>query len=602
MSDFQLKTKFKGYRSKTDKTNIPEGKDEIHLVEGSQNVISTDGERVALRKGYTLDGQANSALTPIRSSFEWDTHRGVQIALRRYDDELEIRYLNSDGDPVWARLKDGLSTTAITQFTTVWDDTEKQDLMLFVDGDSNIYDWSGGIAILASATSNTVTLDTTLTGFSTWAEAGFLTAGTRTIIINGVSATYTNGEGTATLTGVSVDFSAIAAGTLVLQAVRTNSNKPDSNLKNNLIATLDNHVYVGQTTSRVVYMSANDDFKDFTFSSPRLPGEGALFTLDGTLAALIPQEDAMYMGAGKDQWYRTELTLSSDLTKEAINVRRLKTTGQKAPRSQGYTSNDGNRVIFVSNEPTFDQLGRVENIDTPQNKPLSDPIKTDFDSYDFSVDGHTIRYKNNQYIAIPAESLVLIYNFEKAYWESPQILPVRRFAVINGELYGHSSEVPETYKLFTGTNDNTNPIDAHAVFSYQSYGEREKKKTFDEWYTEGYIAANTILKLTKRYDYEGFTTDKEFDIDGSDGTIIFGSSNQGSLGKNSLGKKSLGGRGETVDEDLPPKFRVIKETDPVDFYEEQTEYSTNGIDLQWEILVTGGNVKISTNSNNEIKQ
>jgi hypothetical protein len=316
----------------------------------------------------------------------------------------------------------------------------------------------------------------------------------------------------------------------------------------------------------------------------------------------VPQEDSMYMTAGKDFWYQTLFTLSSDLQSEALNVTRLKTGVQQAAQSQALITKNKNDVVFITNEPTVTTLGRLELIEKPQIKNISDPIKLDMDSYDFTG-GSTIYFQDNQYIAVPRNGVVRIFNISKGWWEAPQILPISRFAIIDGELYGHSSVVAETYKLFTGTNDNGAPIAAQANFSYQQFGDRANLKTLTEFYSEGYISPNTRLNLALVYDYHGASATKNFVIDGNDRSIIFDTSSDGSLGKQSLGKKSLAGRGDTISTLLPPKYRVRKVTPEIpDFYELQVQYSSNGSDLHWELLAWGPNAQMSTSVGENINQ
>lgn len=591
---FQLVTQFSGYQHKRDVTNMAPGV----LVVGSQNVLSTDGDRIASRKGYTLTGAANASLYPIVSSYEWMTHRGTELALRSWNDRIEFLY-----GTTWYTLATGFTSVAFN-WAEFWDTTEVQDLLLFVNGTSNIYSWSGAYATFASATAATVTLQ----GTTTWAESGFLVAGTRQIIIGGVTATYTGGEGTTTLTGVSVDFSATAVGTLIYQAMRTQANSAitstnvnfPATFKNDLIAVLTNQVYIGSLTSRAVYISKVNSFSDFSRSAPRAPAEGENITLDATTTGFVVQEEAMYMSAGLDQWYLTVFTPSADLTKESLSVKRLKTSSQQAARSQAAIAKIKNEIVFISKEPTLDTLGRVEQITTPQTKPLSDPIKTDFDSYNFT-NVHLRFHKSFLYIALPGEGLVLIRNLEKGFWEAPQTLPISRFSVISGELYGHSSQVPETYKMFTGYNDNGNSIRSIAAFSYQNFGDRVKQKSFTEFYTEGYIDGNTEITLQLNYDYGGFTQIAEDTISGQNSAILFQPSSEDySLGAQSLGSASLGGGGGEVEE-LPPKFREIHTIVRQDYFEEQTVYISDGVDQRWELLAFGPSVSASAADSVSIK-
>lgn len=599
--DFKLVTGYKGYQTKQDATNT----DERYLISGSQNVLVNDDEKVETRDGYTLFGVSASALTPIISSFEWQSHRAVEHALRSYDDELEVYVGTVEGTASnsWEKLEDGWTAVDFV-FTTWWSNAEAQDLLLFVNGTANIYEWSGGTTRYTSATTNTITK----TGSGTWAAAGFLTAGTREVRIKDSGGTwrtfaYTGGETTTTLTGVSPDPTAFTftANALVLQEVRANANKPASGFLNDTISNLNNYVYVGSNTSREVYVSKNTDFTTYTFSSPRVPGEGALLTLDNTTTGFAPQEDVMYISAGKDDWYEVRFTLEqgSSTVRENMSVKKLKTAPQQSAKSQDLIGKIKNAVVFVSNEPTLDELGRVENINTPEQKPLSESIKPDFDTLDFT-NGHIRYWKNQVFIALPAEGLVYIYDLDQQFWQPPQVLPVRRLAIIGGELYGHSSAVPETYKLFSGENDNENPIVFRAVFAYRNFASRDRIKNFDEYFTEGYIKTNTEITLNIKYDYRGATSEQEYTIEGDDDSILFAPNIDNSLGKESLGKEPLGSTTEESD-DLA-KFRVIHTSRPVDFYEVLIEYSSDSQDGKFQILSHGPNARLATTDNFSIKK
>lgn len=616
MSKFSLISQFLGFQQKADITNMPPGV----LVEGSQNVVINEGDKVAARKGYTLDGDANAALTGIEASYDWQRHAGDERHLRSYDDELEYRYVDSSGTVTWRRLADSFTSVAFN-FAEWWDNSELIDRLLFVNGTSNIYDWSGGIATFASATVNTITKE----GTTTWAEEGFYTAGTRRVIIDGIAYTYTGGEGTTTLTGVTPDPTAggHTVGDVIHQQIRTTANSAMTGIpaafENDLIGVIYNYVYVGSFISREIYVSQDTSFTNYSFSSPRAPGEGALLTLDSTTNALVPQEDSMYISAGTSDWYNSILELSADQATEALFVKKLKTTPLGAAQSQALVGKIKNNIVFLSQEPTIDTLGPIELIQNPQQTNMSDPIKTLVEALDFSG-GSIFYFRENVYISAPNEGVVLIYNmssrsvsdvpqsggvgpgtFQK-FWEAPQILPIGRFAIIDGALYGHSSQVPETYKLFEGFNDNGNPINSIAAFSYQNFGDRVGLKNFVEFYGEGYITSNTTLALKLRYDYKGAYGTYNTTIDGADTQVVIDTTGDGSLGTQSLGTFNLAGRGLTISDALPPKFKVIKTMPKKDFREMQVEFSSNDVDQRWELLSFGPAAQQSTAQNASISQ
>lgn len=586
MKNFELVKDFEGYINKKDETNTSEK----FLVAGSQNVIINDGEKVASRKGYSLLGAAASGTTPVESAFTWNTSTGTEIMLRGYDDELEVYTTDL---AAWTRLLDGW-TSADFDFTTWWDATEAIDVLLFVAKDANIYEWSGGIAEISATTSSTITK----TGSTTWAQERFYTAGTRELVINGTTYAYTGGHGTTTLTGVTPDPTGEANGSVVLQKPRTNTDKPASGLTNDVIETLNNQIYVGDLTSREVYVSKDDDFTDFTFSATRLPGEGALFTFDGVLVGMVPQEDSMYFTTGKDGWFKTKFTLSDDITKEELTIEKLKSAPQGAAQAHSLIGKIKNDAVFISNEPTLDTLGRIENINTPQSRPLSDSIKTDFDTTDFT-NGHVMFWKNKIYIAAPVDTKVFIYDVENGFWNPPQILPVRRFSIFGGDLYGHSSVSNETYKLFDTTEDNGAPIEFVAKFAYRNFGDRANLKNFDEYYTEIYLNSSTDITLQLDYDYRAANGSQEFLISGGDADKKFDAFDDASIGKKSIGKAGLGSTTESGSN--LSKYRHYAVTRPTDFFEVQTIYKTEIPGVEFEILSHGPNVRAAGKQDNKLR-
>ncbi len=601
---FSLVSEFRGYRHKEDKTNLAPG----YLVEGSQNVLTTTGgDKVTIRKGFTLDGQEDMTIAPILSSFDWLSHTGEERNLRAGNLILSFRYVANAGDKYltntftagqvfWIPIFELDSNNV--NFTDYWDTTNLISSILFVQGQPAVYQWTGGVTTLLSATSNTITK----TGTKTWAEEGFSPVGS--VTINGTDYAYTAGTDTDTLTGTD-DASGEPANSVIFETVITTASSSITALPNNyvidLIEVRKNQVYYGSFADRSVYVSKENDYTSVAFTSPvRIVGEGGLLTLDAAPIGFINQEDAMYITAGKNWWYQTLFQLSADNAAESLTINPLKTSEQQASQSQGLISKIKNSVIFISGEPTLDELGRVTGvINTPISSNISDPIKLDFDSYDFTY-GHMFYFQNFIYLSVPVEGLVRIFNIAKGYWEAPLILPISRFAVINGELYGHSYQTPQTFKLFTGYNDNGNPIEAKAIFSYNQYGKRAETKFFNEFYYEGYIQQNTLLNIGIKYEIDGCSSIQTYTVNGADTQVVCIPPTDASLGKVPLGKNPLGGSLDAVNN--LPKMRGIKTFPRLDFYEVQFSFSSIGIDYAWEILAFGPLVTESPSNNNNIKQ
>lgn len=609
MAGYQLRSKFElGYRNKEDISNLPP---EV-LVVGSQNVLTNAAEQVGIRQGYMLDGAAGDQNDyGIDSAYDFESQSGVRN-LAKWGTNLQVRYANPVSAVIsWITIQANLIALNKARFTSFYDfNTEKKEQCLYVNGDGNVNEWSGGVGSFASA----IPTEITLSGPLTISQLGFYENAANSakfvVTINSIDYTYTGVSGN-TFTGVSPAPAGIAVGDAVIQkpvavAAASVASLP-SGFIFDLISTVKNQVYYGDLALNTIYLSKVNNYKDVTFASPRLPGEGALITLDAPPVGFKPQSSqggtspsVMYVAAGSNQWYAMSFTLSADLTNESLEIQRLKTTALQGAQSQELISDFKNTIAFVSNEPQLNEFGIQANyFAEPQMTNISDPIKYDMDAYDFT-DG-AVDYDNYfLYVLIPANSVVRMYNLAKKYWEAPQILPVSRFYRVDGQLYGHSSITNEHYQMFTGTSDNGNPISAVAAFPYVStvpkIAESDDLKSFDRIYTEGYIAGNTELTLTINYDFGGFSGTYEVAIEGAGPSpIIFNKVTDGSLGQSSLGSQPIGTILNLGNQPDNPKFRVINTMPKVDHFESQIVYSSNAIDQQWTLLRFGPLVQQSIN-------
>ena len=378
----------------------------------------------------------------------------------------------------------------------------------------------------------------------------------------------------------------------------------------NLISTMNNQVFVGSTTSSVMWLSKVNSYIDYTSSTPRQDGEGGSLILDQNLVAFNVQgaqdTPSMYVSAGQDFWYKitfTDFVSAAGASGQTLGAIAIKTGKRQGAISQAYVSSMKNNTITVTQETTIDMIGVMESFFTQiQTKNISDSIKLDIDSYNFT-NGSIFYHRYYIYVAVPEEGLVLVYNVATGSWESPQTMPISRFYIVNGELYGHSYQTSESYKLFTGYADRVypgfagSPINAKWVFSYENYGTRFYRNSANYLYVEGYINANTKAIATITYELEGCATTKTIEIDGSDNQIVCIPQTLSSLGKQSLGKQKLGGSNMGSIQNLPPKFRVEKSFNNTDFFECSISFEVLGTDnrLQ-ELLAYGLNIMPSGNT------
>lgn len=455
--------------------------------------------------------------------------------------------------------------------------------------------------LITEAVGSTVILKWATNG--TWAESRFLVStANRTVRIGGIDYEYTGGEGTGTLTGVSSRSpldDGVVAGDRIIQSVMEYAPATLTDNENDIIEVLSNHVFIGSYKSRKVFISNNDDFTSFTYTTPvRKPGEGFVATFDSTPTAFVPDENDMYISAGDDDWYRLNMELNADQQGETVIVKKLKTAPGQAAVNPGAIARIKNNIAYVSQAKALDSLGAVENITNVQTLTLSDDIRDDFLAYDLT-DVHTKFWRESIYIALPNEQLVLEYDMRYGYWQPPAELPVSRLAIINNQLCGHSANSNETYIIESGFNDNGVAINAVAAFGYENFGTRFMYKNFSESAHEMYMSRSTVVKKTINLDYKGSRGTKTFDIVANEeDETVFVPTQIGSIGDTPLGTSSFGG--EEID--MLVKKREVNLTGKIDFFERQVIFQTNSLDGRFELLAYGENIKLSENVSAVIKR
>jgi len=590
-----------GYINKREITNC----DPRYLVKGSKNMIINDGDKVSTRPGYTRDGQARVVTQKHDSSTDWASKWGLKVVKSGQGatagtGKLKVRSTDyNTGDIIYQDILSSLTTTTFN-YSTWWNSTENQDILLIVDGSSTLRMWSGGMGYVAAQGAGGTTL--TLLGGGTWKQSGFLSSlAGRSVRIGTTDYTYTGGESTAVLTGVSA-LPAITVGTFVSQTIVNNTSITGlpSTYTFDVIDVQNNHVWLGDTESREGYVSKSTSYIDYTYTTPvRLPTDGWKITFDNCIVGFVQDDNVMYVTAGNQDYYKVTRNMTADATGETFKVDKLRSGPGQAPISANAIVRVKNGIIIITQEHTVDWLTNIQNISTPQSLPLSDPIKNDFDSYDLT--GVTGKYINNQlYVAVPLENLVRIYDFDKAMWFPPQDIPVSFFSIIDNHLYGHSNSSDVSYKLEDGLTDDGVAIDFVAAFAYRQYGDRTKYKSYDEYYNELYMSEATNVTVTHRYEFGGAESVVDKVISGTDSGLVFATAYDSSLGKEPLGSSPLGSTATDVTE--LNKYRCIHELKKVDFFENQIIFSSSDSGAQFEILAHGPNIQMSTNVPRSIKR
>lgn len=615
--NFDLIDTFDGYVSSKDPTNVSPQV----LVGGSQNCYKKINGNIAVRPGLKRYGGADSAVSGIASSDEWYNSLGrtypfrvVEPTSAGNDGKLQVMSTIVDGvTPVWYTLQSALTSTQVrTVFDSWWNNTEKKDIYVWCRGDDNLYWWSGGLATLTAQAAGGSTL-TKSDANTTWAQDGFSTSSDKTFTLYGSATvyTYTGGENTQILTGITPALPAILATDLAFQSVITETDTPAAGFNVNFIKTIGNQLYCGSYTSRLIYISSSTDFTNYVVPSPPITGSPDLLTLDNSGKGISVRQGSAHISAGLSDWYVVtfqEIAVGTDVTRQTV-VEKQETAALSAAYAHEFIDTVGDDIVYLSQDQQLRNYGSFRNINTAKFPSLSQQIHTELLAEDFTG-GHVRAIGDFVYITSPVSGKVYLQQTRESLdiagnivaerlWHPPQVWNASRMALINGIEYVHSNANPQIYQIWnTGQyhddspTDDPVPYDVSMKMSYRQHNRRQGFIGFDKVYIEGYLLYNSEFNLRVRNDYLDQEPQEIVLSSIATPPVIFPPNNPEVIGSSVVGDMPVGGG--FTDETTMPKFRVIADVVTKDCFEYQLEIFSNTADSAWEILALGTNVTIAT--------
>jgi hypothetical protein len=651
---FSLIEDFLGYNSVSDKTRL----DGRYLIRGSKNVYKKLNGNIASRPGLKRRGAADSTAAGVSSSCEWETSLGTVRNIRVANGKMEVESdIAVGGTFLWyelfltSTLESLASTFTRFVFDTWWDDADKTDRLVFVRGDSRLLYWSGAIAKVLTSTANTIQLDPS-SGFATWAEAGFAitVSGEKKIMIGGREATYTGGESTDTLTGVSMstgDASTITVGSIAIQSVisqvggATSINSVSgqdlfpASFAPDFLKIVENQVYVGSYSSRNVFSSNNTAFLDFVNSGSHVYGDPDKIVLDSPCRGFGLSNDGKFVIFGGDSdLYLVNLNENVNVSYTGQDSAAVfnfnKVVKKRLPALQAalaheFIDNMGEYIVWLDQKNQLRALGTFTNSLVQKPAHLSLLVQEELAEDDFTG-GHLRAIVDTIHITAPNTGRDWMYEMRETVndngevvsekiWQPPQIRGLSRIAMIDGQTHGHSNANPQVYQLWDteqwfddSPNDEPIPYTCVMRMAYRHLTEaigtnvfprRQGLGVFDKIYFEGYMPEGVRLNANVYYDYQGSKHLLSIPInDPEDENGIaqfFIGSSVPSFGDSSFGDNPLGDGilEESSSQERVPKFRRIVGAQVLSWFEYCIEVYSTEADSRWEILCLGPNVAMA---------
>ena len=572
--------KFSGYNTKSDPQKIDPGANPV-----GQNTYINDGDRISTRDfGYEIFPAGideNVSGTPVTSLYTFRLRNGTNIMLRSYDTKLEYY---SDKIGQWEQLKDGFTANQKFGFADHNTNLDQTSYVYFCNAVENYQRWTGNIAELTSnvvAGTTTLNVDTT----TLWPSTG-------TTTYCGVTVAYTS----KTTTTLAIASSTIdcASGRGVAQAPQEYPAAP----KGNILMVMNTRMFVSGVASstQALFYSKIADATDFTFTSPRTAGDGGIINMPeggGGITGLAQDEGALY--AFKRNMIKSVIFSTDE--NDLPTIKPVKPYDNKSQTVGAVSSKaifaGGNGIFFITPNNEIMHLARLEYIDYPQVKPISDSIKPTVDTIDFS-NASGIYWKNKAYFSVKQNSnsvqndVILVYDTTRDSWESPIIginvndWTISKFAELE-DLYFGSSFSLDVYKINNQPLDNGYGFSANWRSREETFGLPWSQKTADNFYIEGYIDDNTQITVSVLLDEDGFTQkySKTYTGNESNNKFRYNSIAYNLFGFNPFGYERFG---SNPDFTTKKKFRMYIPLRRVPFYSAQVEIASDGESQKWEVL------------------
>lgn len=588
--------RFKGFQNREDSSMLRGA-----FVVG-QNVTFGSSGLPSLRRGYEVVGTEAADATPIKRAWLFENRSGDQFEMKVYDTKIYYMLVGVSSD--WTLLKSGLTAGLDWDFANIGKSADATTHCVFSNGTDGFFRFNGANTTILSSTANTITK----TGTANW-DAQFYNAADKKLMINGTEYTYTGGEATTTLTGVTPDPTGEAIGSLAVQSPAVVSAMATQ--RGNVMMAHDGRLHVRQGTKKSLWdYSKLDD--PFTFTTGSSDGDGGAKDIEfgGPITAFgklnktilcfkkrqIKMLDFIQFGSRLDSPRYQTLVSGDDrgttlgaITNKATFATPLGmvfvTADKRLVLLTGITANNEPQYVFLSDtiQPIFTQgvFDSAVGICVDNVIYLSFRQDATSTSNDVVLRGDMTR-----------QSIDTMGRVIPIRWDAPFIgWAVNDWTVIynsttgTNEIHWHSSLNSSTYRLIDQKSDSTTGYTGIIRSWAEHFDNPSIQKRMEECFIEIRMNENTQILATLLYDEDGFTGQKEVTLTGDNANYKFGGTAYNTFGATKYGSAKMG---SNVNSDVPPVYRFNLEINPnIYFFNISLQLSIDGAGQDFELVRFG---------------
>lgn len=472
---------------------------------------------IAPRRGTLILGNSSASTTPVQSLHASKALDGREVLIRTASTKIE--WYNKDGDN-WEVLDNGYTTGLEFSFVDGMISTDSAVYTYFSNGVNQLNRFRVGFGSILSNSSTAITLNP-VTGFDSADDLGFST--TTNVTINGTEYSWT------TINGWEMSgFTGLPTFTVNEGIIHAPGSVGVFNFPTGVIAPVamvikDQRLYAAYKNS--VHCSKIDDFTNFTFTTPRVAGEGeiVIFPEGGKqIDALAVRPD--YVAVFKKDYIGS--LAFKDFGDGLSDLPVLNTVDMEpniGASSQKAVDNKSNAVVYSNRRLGISELTRVSQATTDSVSEITLRIKPTIEDYDFS--DSAIIYFDNKVLNATRDNedfnnAIVVY--DTTYNRLTEFTGINAsvFEVYNDKLYYGDSITQNVYQMFYSEyTDNTLPYISESKTKWFNFDSPANWKEIGQIFVSGWITANTDIDLTVYLDESGKLTSATYTIEG-DGDYV----------------------------------------------------------------------------------
>lgn len=436
------------------------------------------------------------------------------------------------------------------------------------------------------------------------------------IIINGVTATYGGGVQSKILQNVSVDFSATAVNTLVVQSPElmdgTFDNPNLSSVQGSVMSAHDARLHVRLDSKKDVenYSKLDNPF-DFS-TSPVADGIGGSKEIEfgGPITAYAKLNNLFLILKNKIIKY---LQFTASGTRVDVPLWGTLTPGDDRGATLGALTNLSTvatplGLVFITPDKQLILLTGVTENFQPQFVFLSDPIQPIFDAGDhrsstaicvnnylwYSFKSDPSQTFNDvvvrgdfrrQTVTSDGKVIPLMWDLPYVGWFVADWSRVYNATTGKSEVHWHSAINSNTYRVIDSKTDNTNGMTMTLRTWAEGFGRPDCQKSGDYFYIEIFMTESSIITASLLYDEDGVTGVDPFTLRGTDTDNLFNSTIYNVNGASAYGEEQFGSNPSNP---TLKKYRYYLETSGNKlFYTISLQLSLSGPGMDFELIRWG---------------